>query len=144
MWDDGAIWEGADEGWLMLHACRACGELCHPPLPMCPHCQSVDWDRRQVSGEAELHSWLVSVHPGEASPEPRTVIVVRLAEGVNFVSNLIGAETSALYEGMALELCFAPSGDLVLPAGDTLFLVRLTDIDGNVGEPARLIVRVTP
>ena len=43
------------------------------------------------------------------------VIVARLAEGANFVSNLIGAPIDALHEGMALELCFVPSEDLVLP-----------------------------
>lgn len=127
MWDDGTVWEGAREGKLMLRACRACGELCHPPLPMCPYCQSLDWEFRQVSGRAELLSWLVSVHPGEAAPETapgprpearpeaRTVIVVRLAEGVNFVSNLIGERADALCEGMAMQLCFAPYGDQVLP-----------------------------
>jgi len=36
-----------------------------------------------------------------------------------------------------------PKTILELPLGDTLFLVRLRDDLGNVGEPARMIVRVT-
>jgi uncharacterized OB-fold protein len=115
MWEDGSIWQGAREGVLLLRACRDCGEVCHPPLPMCPHCQSLRWVQKAASGKATLLSWLVSVHPGDANPEARVVIVVRLEEGANFVSNLIGAPVDALHEGMALELCFAPSEDLVLP-----------------------------
>ena len=36
-----------------------------------------------------------------------------------------------------------PKTILELPLGDTLFVVRLRDDQGNVGEPARMIVRVT-
>jgi uncharacterized OB-fold protein len=115
MWDVGSIWQGARQGALVLRACADCGAVCHPPLPMCPHCQSLHWQQQAASGTADLLSWLVSVHPGDAAQEPRVVIVVRLAEGVNFVSNLIGAAIDTLHEGMALELCFAPSEDLVLP-----------------------------
>lgn len=115
MWDDGTIWPGAREHVLLLRACGDCDELCHPPLPMCPHCQSLRWQRKAASGKASLLSWLVSIHPGDAHAEPGVVIVARLEEGVNFVSNLIGARIDALHEGMALELCFETSDDLVLP-----------------------------
>lgn len=115
MWEDGTIWQGAREGVLQLRACADCGQLCHPPLPMCPHCQSLRWEQMVASGKASLLSWLVSVDPGAVDPEPRIVAVVRLAEGVNFVSNLVGVNVGALHEGMALDLCFEPSGDLVLP-----------------------------
>ena len=121
MWEDGTIWQGAGEGVLRLRACADCGKLCHPPLPMCPHCQSLRWELKVASGRASLLSWLVSVHPGVGSAEARTVVVVRLEEGVNFVSNLIGAPADALFAGMALQCCFPPSGDLVLP------LFRLAD-----------------
>jgi hypothetical protein len=46
--------------------------------------------------------------------------------------------------GSALQFCGQISGTLQLPAGDTLFLVRLRDTIGNVGEPARIILRVQP
>jgi uncharacterized OB-fold protein len=82
---------------------------------MCPHCQSLHWEQRPATGKATLASWLVSVHPGDTAGQHRTVIVAQLAEGVNFVSNLIGASVDALYEGMALALCFVNDGDLALP-----------------------------
>lgn len=115
MWDDGMIWDAAREGRLALRACAACHAICHPPLPMCPECQSVQWQQRSATGQAVLLSWLVSVHPGDAAASPCIVIVVQLEEGVRFVSNLVGAAVGSLHEGMALELCFEPSGELMRP-----------------------------
>jgi uncharacterized OB-fold protein len=106
MWDDGAIWEGAKSGSLPLRECRQCHQICHPPLPMCPHCQSLEWVEHSATGHAILKSWLVSIHPGQSDAEPRITCVVRLEEGVNFVSNLVGAGLDELREGMELELCF--------------------------------------
>jgi hypothetical protein len=40
------------------------------------------------------------------------------------------------------QFCTRISRFLELPVGDTLFLVRLRDTAGNVGEPARMIVRI--
>jgi len=115
VWDDGTIWLGARDGRLSLRACADCARICHPPLPMCPHCQSLRWEQQAAAGKATLISWLVSLHPGDAAASHSTVIVVRLDEGVNFVSNLSGASVDALYEGMALDLCFENAGDLTLP-----------------------------
>jgi uncharacterized OB-fold protein len=115
MWDDGAIWEGARQHRLVLRACSACGTICHPPLPMCPECQSLAWDERNTSGKAVLRSWFVSLRTGQSEAEPRIAIVVELDEGPALVSNIVGAELGTLHEGMALELTFAPDGELTLP-----------------------------
>ena len=115
MWDDGALLAGAREGKLLLRTCRACERVCHPPLPMCPHCQSLDWQQRPASGRARLHSWLVSIRPDQQGDAPRVVIVVDLEEGVRLVSNLVDAPVSAPHEGMALALCFRTEGDMILP-----------------------------
>jgi hypothetical protein len=115
MWDDGTIWEGTREGTLLLRACGPCGEICHPPLPMCPHCQSTIWDTRAACGRASLRSWLVSIRPDCQNEPPRIVIVAQLQEGVSFVSNLSGIKVEELYEGMPLELYFETVGNLTLP-----------------------------
>lgn len=115
MWDNGGIWDGAREGQLLLRACNQCDAICHPPLPMCPDCQSIEWREKAALGRATLKSWLVSVRPDNQAEPSRIVVVVDLEEGVRFVSNLVNADLSELHEGMKLELCFEPSGDLVLP-----------------------------
>lgn len=126
MWDDGIIWEGVAGGELLLRACSHCHAICHPPLPMCPHCQTLAWDMRPASGRAVLKAWLISAHPHhQPNADHRIVVVVQLEEGVNFVSNLIGLcinelavselAVTELYEGMPLELCFDTVDGVTLP-----------------------------
>ena len=115
MWDDGAIWQGTREGKLLLRACRQCDALCHPPLPMCPHCQSTDMEHRQASGRAWLKSWLVSTRPEGEVGGSRVTVVAELAEGVRFVSNLVEADLASLHEDMELEVCFADMDGKALP-----------------------------
>ena len=115
MWDDGTIWTGAQQGKLLLKACRQCAAICHPPLPMCPRCQSLDWDSRAAAGRAKLKSWLVSIRPDRLDDTQRIVIVAELQEGARFVSNLIGASLADLREDMPLEICFEKQGDIDLP-----------------------------
>ena len=115
MWDDNTIWEGARQGKLVLRTCRACRTPCHPPLPMCPQCQSLDWDMAAASGRARLKSWLVSIRPDGGSEPPRLTVVVELAEGPHFLSNLINADIGDLHEGMPLTLTFEEHDGVGLP-----------------------------
>ena len=115
MWDDGAILAGASTGKLMLRQCGQCHTICHPPLPMCPQCQSVEWKQYPACGRARLHSWLVSIRPDQQGDTPRIVIVANLEEGVRFVSNLIDAPIETLVEAMPLTLCFGGEGEQMLP-----------------------------
>ncbi|MBU6266607.1 MAG: OB-fold domain-containing protein [Sphingomonadales bacterium] len=115
MWEDDALWDGVRAGALALRACGSCGAICHPPLPMCPHCQSLTWDRRDVSGRARLVSWLVSTRPDRQEEAARIVAVAELAEGVRFVANMRDAGVDALHEGMALGLCFVDVDGETLP-----------------------------
>jgi uncharacterized OB-fold protein len=82
---------------------------------MCPICQSLSWDRRAASGRAVLKSWLVSIRPEQSGEPKRIVIVAELAEGVAFVSNLIGASLDTLYEGMPLALFCKDRDGTALP-----------------------------
>ena len=115
MWDDGAIWEGCRAGELRLRACHDCGAICHPPLPMCPHCQSLAWDSRVACGDAVLKAWLVSIRPDQAGEVPRVIAIAKLAEGVNFVANLRDGDIASLCEGIPLTLCFAEVDGEMLP-----------------------------
>ncbi|MEY4160697.1 MAG: hypothetical protein RLZZ136_1318, partial [Pseudomonadota bacterium] len=81
MWDDGAMWAGAREGQLLLRRCQACATICHPPLPMCPHCQAMTWQALVASGKARLVSWLVSQDSADTDAAKPIVIVVCLEEG---------------------------------------------------------------
>ena len=110
--DNAFFWEGVGEGRLLLQRCASCGATRHPPGPMCPECQSLAWDAVEASGRGTIYSWVVSQHPTEPDAEPRTVVLVDLAEGVRFVSNLVDGAPA---NGAAVELCFATVDGVTLP-----------------------------
>lgn len=115
MWDDGQFWDAARQRRLALRSCARCANICHPPLPMCPRCQSTEWRMTDCSGRAKVKDWLMSTHPSRPDEPPRLVAVVELEEGARLVTNLVDVQLQDVHEDMAVALCFAPDGDLMLP-----------------------------
>jgi uncharacterized OB-fold protein len=114
--DDEYFWEGARAGKLLLQRCRACGEVRHPPVPMCPECGSLEWQPQEAAGRGTVFSWIVSRHPNKPDDEPRIVAVVELDEGIGMVTNLQNVDPSAVENEMAVEVCFTEfDGGVVLP-----------------------------
>ncbi len=113
--DDAFIFEGAARGELLIRRCAACHRLRHPPTPMCPVCHSTDVDAIQASGRGTVASWILSHHPSQPDDAPRIVVLIDLAEGTRFVSNLIDIEPDAVSIGLAVEVRFVDVGGTVLP-----------------------------
>lgn len=118
---DAYFWDGVKERQLLLRKCAGCGELQHPPTPMCGNCHSLEWETQKAAGRGTVYSWIVSKHPSlptgsiEAA-EPRIVALVELDEGVRLVSNLIGVDSADVQNGMTVEVTFVDCGDdIVLP-----------------------------
>ena len=57
------FWEGVKAGKLMIQRCKGCGDLHHPPGPVCPKCQSFDWDAIESSGKGTVYSFVVMHYP---------------------------------------------------------------------------------
>jgi len=116
---DGAFfWEGLNQHKLLVRQCGSCGRLHHPPGPMCPECQSLEWTTRECSGHGTIHSFVV-VHqpqiPGFQYPLP--VALVDLEEGVRVVANLRGIAPENVRIGMPVEVEFVEvEKDFVIPA----------------------------
>jgi uncharacterized OB-fold protein len=66
---------------------------------MCGECHSVEWDTQESSGHGHVYTWIVSHHPTKPDAEPRVVVLVELDDGIRFVSNLLGVDTSSINEG---------------------------------------------
>ena len=113
--DNRFFWRGVEEGRLLVQRCSACGELRHPPGPMCPSCLSLDWEAEEVSGRGAVYSWVVSHHPTEPDAEPRVVVLVDLEEGVRLVANLQGLAWAEVTNDLPVEVFFAPVAGVVLP-----------------------------
>jgi uncharacterized protein len=111
------FWEGVERGELLIQRCAACGELRHPPRPMCPCCRSLDWGTVRATGRGTVHSYAVPHHPRlPAFPDRYVVALVELEEGTRLVTNLVGVSPDDVRIGMAVELeCTKVDDELVLP-----------------------------
>ena len=107
--DNEGFWEGCRQHQLRLQCCRRCGQLRHPPRPMCPQCTAVEYEWAPVSGRGTIYSFTI-VHgptlPVFAPAAPYNVVVVQLAEGPFIVSNVVGRDAGQIRIGMPVEVVF--------------------------------------
>ena len=110
------FWNGLREHKLLIQRCAACGALRHPPRPMCPTCNSLDWDTIEASGRGAVYSYVIPHHPQFPFLEyPYIVALVELAEGVRLVSNLRNIAPQNVEVGMNVEVFYESfDDDLVL------------------------------
>ena len=104
------FWDAADRREFVGQKCGGCGRHAFPPRPMCPHCHSLDRKVVSLSGRGTVLSWTVPRHPPAFGfKEPPIVAVIKLEEGVNFVSNLVGMGLPDVSIGMPVEVTFEPT-----------------------------------
>ena len=110
------FWEGVKRGELLIQRCTSCGELRHPPRPMCP-CRSLDWDAKASTGRGDVYSYVVFHHPPVPPFEvPYVVALIELEEGVRMVSNVVGVGPDGVAIGMPVEVTFeALDDEMTLP-----------------------------
>ncbi|OBF62470.1 nucleic acid-binding protein [Mycobacterium sp. 852002-53434_SCH5985345] len=110
------FWNGLRDNKLLIQRCGGCGQLRHPPRPMCPHCRSLDWDAVESSGRGTVYSHVMPHEPKFPFFEyPYVVVLVELEEGVRLVSNLTGVDPPDVRTGMPVEVYYQSfDNDLVL------------------------------
>jgi uncharacterized protein len=113
--DEQFFWDGVAAGELLLRRCASCGQVQHPPSPMCPHCGSVEWATFAASGRGTVHSWIVSRHPTDPDDSDRIVALIDLEEDVRLVSNLTDVDIAGVANGMAVEVVFRDVDGTRLP-----------------------------
>ncbi|OBJ03092.1 Zn-ribbon domain-containing OB-fold protein [Mycobacterium sp. 1465703.0] len=110
------FWNGLRQNKLLIQRCDGCGQLRHPPRPMCPHCRSLEWEAIESSGRGTVYSYVMPHEPKFPFFEyPYVVVLVELDEGVRLVSNLTGINPADITPGMPVEVHFQTfDDDLVL------------------------------
>jgi len=103
------FWAGAAAGELRLVFCSACGHPRWPPRPLCPDCQSFDFEWRQVVPRGRLYTWTVVEHqttPGV--PAPYIVGLVELDEypGVRLLGQVTADPSRPLFVGTPMTARF--------------------------------------
>lgn len=115
---DSQFWfDAAKEHRLVIQRCVGCGELRHPPRPMCPHCCSLEWDTIEAAGRGTIYSYVVTHYPQIPSFEyPLAIALIELDEGTRLVSNIIDIDPNAIEIGMGVQATFVKfDDDLTLP-----------------------------
>ncbi len=98
-------WEGIERGELLIQKCSSCGELRHPPGPMCGKCQSIEWGSVPSKGRGSVYTFTVMHYPEVPGYEyPFVAAVIDLDEGTRLVSNVVGCEPGEVHIGMPVEL----------------------------------------
>src|SRR5437868_305109 len=115
--DNAFFWEGVDRGELLIQRCASCGRLRHPPRPMCPNCQSLEWNTVTSSGKGEVYSFIIPHYPQVPMFEyPYVVAVIALEEGTRVISNVIDIDPGDVTVGMPVQVRFvAVDDELTLP-----------------------------
>jgi len=100
--DNRWFWTGGADGKLRIQGCADCGELVHPPVPICPGCRSRDVGPVEVSGRGTIAGITVNRHPWLPGWEqPYVIVVVALEEdpSVRLTSNLVEVDPEAVERG---------------------------------------------
>ncbi len=114
----GWFWTGGADGQLRIQGCTDCGQLVHPPVPICPTCRSRSSTPTVVSGRATVvgytvnrHQWLPDMTP------PYAIAVVALAEDphVRLTTNIVGCDPDDVHIGQPVMVRFEPHDDVWLP-----------------------------
>jgi len=101
---------------LCVQRCTACGAHRFPARALCSECLSTDAEWVPVSGRGEIFSFNVMhqvYHPGFAVEVPYAVVIVKLAEGVKMLSNLVGVAPHDIRIGMPVQVVFEDISDEV-------------------------------
>jgi uncharacterized OB-fold protein len=101
------FWDGTAAGELRIQKCNACGELRHPPGPMCPTCHAADRGYVVASGRGRVFSFLVHHAPqlpGKALPA--TLALVELEEGVRMVGEVLQPPDGGIAIGDPVHVVF--------------------------------------
>ncbi|MFC7387691.1 bifunctional MaoC family dehydratase N-terminal/OB-fold nucleic acid binding domain-containing protein [Sphaerisporangium rhizosphaerae] len=115
--DTAFFWEGVREGELRIQKCGDCGELRHPPGPICPSCRSANRVYAVASGVGEVYSFVVHHAPPMPGLDPPFVVaVIALPEGIRIVGNVVECPPESVSIGMPVRVAYREMDDkLTLP-----------------------------
>lgn len=107
------FWNGCRRHELLIQRCQACSIYRHPPIPVCPTCQSWNWQWIRVSGRGKVEGFTIvtrALFPG--MPVPYNVVRVELEEqkGLLILGNLIDCQPEEIHIDMPVEVIFEDIG----------------------------------
>ncbi len=111
-------WAGAAAGELRTQYCPRCGHHFLYPRRWCPSCWHDQPRWEPVSGRGTVTAFSV-IHQAPfdsyAADVPYAIAVVKLEEGPQLMTNIVGCEPDEVAVGMAVEVAFEARGDQAVP-----------------------------
>ena len=135
------FWTSGADGTLRIQGCTDCGQLVHPPVPICPYCRSRSSKPTAVSGRGTVVGYTVNAHRWLPDFDPPYVIAnVALAEDprVHLTTNIVGCDPSEVGIGQEVAVRFEQQEDVWLPLFE---LTGELDPVDRVTEPERPLPR---
>lgn len=114
------FWENCNARLLTFQKCTACGHSVHPPLPVCPNCQSSERMWTVAPAEARVFSFTwahTAAHGSVKDALPYNIVVVEFPPlpEVRLVSNVINVRPGELAIGDTLQLVWEECDGQWLP-----------------------------
>lgn len=114
------FWEATRQGRLAIQVCSDCQTKIMYPKKFCPACLSEDLGWMDSNGQGEVYSFTVQERgapTGFADAVPYVLAVIRLDDGVQLMSNIVGDGASSVSCGDRVAVDFMPvdEGNIVLP-----------------------------
>lgn len=113
------FWDGTRDNKLMIQKCTNCGKHVFYPRMSCPFCFSQELDWVETSGKGRVYSYTVvrSNSPSAfLNDMPFVIAIVRLEEGVQMLTNIVGCEPEKVYCEMPVRVVFEKlDEDFTLP-----------------------------
>lgn len=118
-WSQG-YWDAAREHRFVIQECRSCDKPIMYPRRYCPHCLGEDLGWRTSEGRGEIYSVTVQTAGPPSGFEgrlPYVIAIIRLDEGVQLMSNIVGdgAENAKCGDRVAVDFEDVEGSDVVLP-----------------------------
>lgn len=113
--DDTPFWESCARRRLAFQRCLACRKVTHPPIGVCPACQSMEREWVAAPQRACVFSftWIhTAAHESVAGRLPYNVTVVEFPDmpGVRLVTNVVEVKPGELKVGDSVVLVWEESG----------------------------------
>jgi uncharacterized protein len=113
------FWQATREGKLMIQQCQSCGRNVFYPRLSCPFCFSdrLDWIESSGKGKVYTFSAVRNNAPSAFMADmPFVIAIVRLDEGVQMMTNIIGCDPAQVYCEMPVTVVFEKLNDeITLP-----------------------------
>lgn len=134
------FWTSGADGRLRIQGCDDCGQLVHPPVPICPSCRSRAWSAKEMSGLATVVGFTVNHQPWHpAFPPPYVLANVVIAEDptVHLTTALVDCDPDSVHIGQEVAVRFEQVEDVWLP----VFTPTGQDRPDPTPEPTRPVTR---